>query len=223
MKKSLIAVEIIVIVILVGVGYLAQSPKEGLPVYPGATPSEVPEWFATFESHGISVSAYTTEANSNEVLDWYRSEMSERGWTKILDNTFDDSHILSFQKGNEGAGVMENKGTLILAHGTIEQLQAVVEEMYQESGPPEIPVLVAHPGIYDNTIRINVEFGSILAGYWDYSVSSTERSYSWTTGTEELDSPHITLGTFAQETYYVSLRHKPSGHIYFADQEATIT
>lgn len=239
---------IVVVVILIGVGYffLTQSPKEGLLVYPGATPSEVsgglitayialasgatpsevtwePGLLATFESHGISVSAYTTGASSNEVLDWYRSEMSGRGWTKVLDNTFDSIHFLSFQKANEGVGVIENMGALILLHGTIEQFQAVVVEWYQEPSGYEIPVLAAHPGIYDNTIRINVVSGSISAGDWEYSVSSAEGSYSWTTGTEELDSPHVTLGTFTQGTYYVSLRHKPSGHIYFADQEVTIT
>lgn len=227
--SSVVTLVVVVVVILIGVGYffLAQSPKERLPVYPGATPSEVPElWselFATFESHGISASMYTTEASSDEVLDWYRSEMSERGWTKILDNTIDNSHILSFQKGNEGAGVIENNGTLVLAHGTIEQFQAVTEELFQEPSGYEIPVLAAHPGIYDNTIRINVEFGSISAGYWDYSVGSIEGIYSWTTGTEELDSPYVTLGTFAQGTYYVSLRYKPSGHIYFADTPVTIS
>lgn len=50
----------------------------------------------------------------------------------------------------------------------------------------EIPVLAAIPVIYDDTIRINVEFGSIPADHWEYSVSSTEGIYSWTTGTENL-------------------------------------
>ena len=129
---------VVVLVVLAGVGYffLARGPREGLPVYPEATPSEVPEsWselFATFESHGISALGYITEASSGEVLDWYRSEMSERGWSKIMDNTFDNFHILSFQKGNEGAGVMENEGILILMHGTTKQFQAVALEWYQQ-------------------------------------------------------------------------------------------
>jgi len=227
--SSVVVLVVVVVVILIGVGYffLIQSPKERLPVYPGATPSEVPElWselFATFESHGISASMYTTEANSDEVLDWYRSEMSERGWSKILDNTFDNSHVLSFLKGNEGAGVIENKGAMILIHGTVEQFQAVMEEWSQELQPSPYPALAASPVVSNGTIRINVQIGSIPSGDWDYSVSPTEGSYSWTTGTEELDSPYVTLETFAQGTYYVSLRHKSSGHIYFADTLVTIS
>ncbi len=226
--SSVVVLVVVVVAILIGVGYffLIQSPNERLPVYPGATPSEVPElWselFATFESHGISASMYTTEASSDEVLDWYRSEMSGRGWTKILDNTFDNSHVLSFLKGNEGAGVIENNGTLVLAHGTIEQFQAIAEEWSQELQPS--PTLVAaSPVVSNGTIRINVLTGSIPSDDWDYSVSSTEGIYSWTTGTEQLDSPYVTLGTFAQGTYYVSLRYKPSGRIYFADTPVTIS
>lgn len=155
--SSLVASIIVVLVVLAGVGYffLTRGIKEEFPVYPGATPSEVPElWselFATFESHGISASVYTMEVSSDEVLDWYRSEMSERGWSKIMDNTFDNSHILSFQKGNKGAGVMENMGILILVHGTMEQFQAVAEEWYQQLRPTPYPVLVAHPTVDDNT------------------------------------------------------------------------
>lgn len=222
---------VIVLVVIAGVGYffLARGPKEGLPVYPGATPSEVPElWselFATFGSHGISASVYTTEASSDEVLDWYSSEMSERGWSKIMDNTFDDSHILSFQKGDEGAGVMENKGILILVHGTVEQFQAVAEEWYQQlrPTPSPYPVLTAHPTVDEDTIIINVVSGSIPAGNWQYSVSSAPRSYSWTDGTEALEAPYVSLGTYATGTWYVNLRHKASGHIYFDDRPITIS
>lgn len=221
---------VVVLVVLAGVGYffLARGPKEGLPVYSGATTSEVPElWselFATFESHGISASMYTTEASPNEVLDWYRSEMSERGWTRILDNTLDNFHILSFQMGNEGAGVMENGGILILVHGTVEQFQAVVVEWYQQLRPaPGPPALTAHPTVDENTISINVVSGSIPAGNWQYSVSSTSGSYSWTDGTEALDAPYVSLGTYATGTWYVSLRHKVSGHIYFANRLVTIS
>lgn len=140
---------VIVLVVLAGVGYffLARGSKERMPVYPEATHSEVSElWlelFATFESHGISASMYTTGASSNEVLNWYRSEMSERGWTKILDNTLDNFHILSFQMGNEGAGIIKNESTLVLMHGAIEEFLAVVVEWYQElrpSLPPATPL-----------------------------------------------------------------------------------
>lgn len=228
--SSVVVLIVVVLVILAGVGYffLTRGPKERLPVYPGATPSEVPElWsevLATFESHGISASMYTTEASSDEVLNWYRSEMSESGWTKILDNTLDNFNILSFQKGNEGAGVMENKGILILVHGTVGQFLAVVLEWYQQLRPtPGPPALTAHPMVDENTIRINVVAGSIPAGDWQYSVSSAPWSYSWTDGTEALDASYVSLGTYATGTWYVSLRHKVSDHIYFANRLVTIS
>ena len=73
----------------------------------------------------------------------------------------------------------------------------------------------------DNEIRINVTTGSIPTGEWAHSVSSTEGSYSWTDGTEILDAPYVSLGTYAAGTYYVSLRHNDSGHLYFYDQTLT--
>jgi len=75
----------------------------------------------------------------------------------------------------------------------------------------------------DDTIRINVETGSIPAGDWEYSVSTTSGTYTWTEGTSELKAPNFVLGTtYPTENYYVSLKHKPSGHIYFADTKITI-
>lgn len=86
------------------------------------------------------------------------------------------------------------------------------------------PAVAVAPVDYDSSIRINVETGSIPAGDWQYSVSTTEGSYSWTDGIEKLDAPYVTIATNQDTgTYYVSLRHKPSGHIYFADRTVTIT
>lgn len=228
---ALLVVVIAIIFIAVGYSSLTRKSGEELPVYPGAAPSEIPEsglfsgeLLSDFVSHGISVSAYTTGTSPNEVLDWYRSEMSNRGWTKILDNAvFDNCHLLSFQRENEGAGVFENRGTLILFHGTLEQFQAIAEEWYQEVHPLPAPVLSAAPAASDNTIRICVQTGSLSASGWKYSVSQIEGSYSWVTGTEELSSPYVTLGTFTQGIYYVSLKHAPTGHIYFTDVEVIIS
>lgn len=74
----------------------------------------------------------------------------------------------------------------------------------------------------DNTIRINVETGSIPAGDWQYSVSTTSGEYTWEDGTEELNAPYVSLGEQTTDNYYVSLKHKPSGHIYFSDRTITI-
>ncbi len=231
--SSVVSLVVVIAIILIAASYflLTQKSGEELPVYPGATPSEIPEsglfsgeFLSDFVSHGISVSAYTTGTSPNEVLDWYRSEMSNRGWTKILDNAvFDNCHLLSFQRENEGAGVFENRGTLILFYGTLEQFQATAEEWYYELQAPPSPVLFAIPAASDSTIRIYVQTGSLSASEWEYSVSQTEGSYSWVTGTEELSSPHVTLGTFTQGVYYVSLRHIPTGHIFFTDVEVIIS
>jgi len=89
------------------------------------------------------------------------------------------------------------------------------------AGYPAISATSAKYG--DNTIRINVSTGSIPANEWAYSVSSTEGTYDWTTGTSELASPYVTLGTYASGSYYVSLKHVDSGHLYFYDQPQTVS
>jgi len=88
-------------------------------------------------------------------------------------------------------------------------------------GYPAVAVTAVKYG--DNTIRINVETGSIPDGDWQYSVSATSGSYTWTDGTEELNAAYVSLGTYATGNHYVSLRHKPSGHIYFSDTKITIS
>jgi len=75
----------------------------------------------------------------------------------------------------------------------------------------------------DDTIRINVETGSIPAGDWAYIVSNTQGSTNWVDGTVELKAPYVSLGTQTPDNYYVSLKHKPSGHIYFSDTKITIS
>jgi len=90
------------------------------------------------------------------------------------------------------------------------------------AGYPAISATSAKVG--DNEIRINVSTGSIPANEWAYSVSLTEGSpYDWTTGTLELKSPYVTLGTYASGSYFVSLKHVDSGHLYFYDQPQTVS
>jgi len=88
-------------------------------------------------------------------------------------------------------------------------------------GYPAVAVTAVKSG--DNTIKINVETGSIPAEDWQYSVSDNSGTYTWTDGTVELKAPNYSLGTYAIGNHYVSLKHKPSGHIYFADTKITIS
>ena len=95
--------------------------------------------------------------------------------------------------------------------------------VYYVSKPPSFPPLSAVPANVGNEIRINVGTGSISTGDWQYSVSTTEGNYDWTDGTVKLDAPYVTIeNDKTADTYYVSLKHKPSGHIYFADRTVTI-
>ena len=85
------------------------------------------------------------------------------------------------------------------------------------------PAIAATALSIDNEIVLNVLTGSIATGEWAYSVSATEGSYSWTTGTEALDAPSVSLGSYAAGTWYVNVKHLDSGHIYFTtDQSVTI-
>ncbi|MDH5443329.1 MAG: class III signal peptide-containing protein [Hadesarchaea archaeon] len=88
-------------------------------------------------------------------------------------------------------------------------------------GYPAVAVTAVKYG--DDTIRINVDTGSIPAGDWQYIVSNTPGSDNWTDGTVELKAPYFSLGTKTTDNYYVSLKHKPSGHIYFSDTKITIS
>lgn len=88
-------------------------------------------------------------------------------------------------------------------------------------GYPAVAVTAVKYG--DNTIRIDVTTGTIPSGDWQYSVSATSGSYTWEDGTGELKSPYVVLDNACTTgNHYVSLKHTPSGHIYFADTKITI-
>ena len=95
--------------------------------------------------------------------------------------------------------------------------------VYYVSRPSGFPSISATFDVSDNEIRIRVDGGSIPEGEWAYSVSTVEGSYDWTAGNEVLDSPYVSLGTYLAGTYYVSLKHTDSNHIYFYDQAVAIT
>jgi len=95
--------------------------------------------------------------------------------------------------------------------------------VYYLGRSPSYPPVSATSGVSDNEIRITVDVGSIPEGEWAYSVATVEGSYDWTTGSVELASPYVSLGTYVSGTYYVSLKHVVRGHLYFYDQAVAIT
>lgn len=86
-------------------------------------------------------------------------------------------------------------------------------------GYPAVSMNAANEG--DDGIALLVLSGSIAANEWAYSASTTEGSYTWTTGTEALDAPKVIIkDNLADGTYYVNVKHLDSGHIYFASDQA---
>jgi hypothetical protein len=82
------------------------------------------------------------------------------------------------------------------------------------------PAISMNIAASENRITVTVLSGSIAAGKWAYSVSSTEGTYNWVTGTEALDAPSVTLGEYPAGTYYVNIKHIDTGHIYFSTDQA---
>lgn len=79
-------------------------------------------------------------------------------------------------------------------------------------------------GASDNDdIVIKVTSESIVSEEWQYSVSTTKGSYDWDDGTEKLEAPGVIVEeNKSPGVYYVSLKHKDSGHIYFSDKPIEI-
>ena len=102
-------------------------------------------------------------------------------------------------------------------------LVVVAVAAYYVTRGPSFPPLSATATHVDNEIRVNIDTGSISAGDWQYSVSTIYGTYDWKNEDVELKAPYASLGTYSPNNYYVSLKHQPSGHIYFSDQTITIT
>ena len=71
---------------------------------------------------GWAGKAYTTTADPQTVIDWYRTQMS--GWTKTFDNTMQEggmtTYVLGYTKGSDGAVILTFSAVsnyLILAAG----------------------------------------------------------------------------------------------------------
>jgi len=111
--------------------------------------------------------------------------------------------------------------TVYIIHKPSKQKIFSSSSIVVQAGYPAIGMNVEAYG--DNEIIIRVLSGSIEAGEWAYSVSATEGAYNWVTGTEALDAPSVSLGTYAHGTWYVNVKHIASGHVYFTpDQVVTL-
>ena len=89
-------------------------------------------------------------------------------------------------------------------------------------GYPAVGVTATDNGSH---IRLDVVSGSIPAGDWQYQLQkNTLTGATWTGGDVELKAPYVVLGGpyTAGDNYHVALRHRPTGHIYIADQTLTI-
>ncbi len=102
-------------------------------------------------------------------------------------------------------------------------LVIVAIAVYYVTSTGGFPAVSATAVKHDNEIRINVLSGSIPADDWQYSVSTTSGTYEWTDRSVELKAPYVSLETYAESTYYVSLKHTPSGHVYITEQTITIS
>lgn len=89
-------------------------------------------------------------------------------------------------------------------------------------GYPRVSILSIVAGDFGSEIRVYVNSGFIPAGEWAYSVSATKGSYNWVIGTEPWTPGSVDLGTYPFGTYYIILKHLPSGHVYFADKPVTL-
>lgn len=133
-------------------------------------------------------------------------------------------HMEGFELFSQYSSYYENRSYVF----PVEILWGSLSYMYgyslysSEQGASAYPALSATAWAYDNEIKIYVYSGSVTAGAWQYSVSTTYGSYTWVDGTVELKASYVSLGTYTTDNYYVSLKHKTSGHIYFSNLTVSI-
>lgn len=93
---------------------------ENIPVYTGATASGMTN--AQLETlmgqslpRGVSFKSYSTSAGTSTVIDWYKTKMTDEGWTKYFDNTSTfagyNFGILIYTKGNDAAAIVASNLT----------------------------------------------------------------------------------------------------------------
>lgn len=111
---------------------------------------------------------------------------------------------------------------------------AAIAVYYVSRGPafPTISPKAATDSTKDNIV-IEVYSGSIAANEWEYRLSKTSGSGTWRTGATALSVGTVNIDnivanyadygeTSAAGTWYVSLRHKASGHEYITNQAVTV-
>jgi hypothetical protein len=88
------------------------------------------------------------------------------------------------------------------------------------------PVVSMNAEAVGDTIRLDVLSGSIAAGQWQWSVSTSANNYTWhdTDTLGALAAPSVELeNSLPAGNYYVNVKHKTTGHIYFSsDQVLTV-
>lgn len=110
---------------------------------------------------------------------------------------------------------------IIIAVLAIALLPRIMYSETKAGGYPAVSLNVEAVG--DNQIRLDVLAGSIAAGQWAYSVSTTVGTYNWVTATVALIAPSVSLGSYPPGTYYVNVKQIPTGHVYFSyDQSITV-
>ena len=89
------------------------------------------------------------------------------------------------------------------------------------------PAVSAVLDVHDNNLVIKVETGEIPAGDWAVTLDSSPAGAALNSGYNnvKLAAPRVILITNAPSgTYEVTLKHVPSGHIYFSGGTAgTVT
>ena len=81
------------------------------------------------------------------------------------------------------------------------------------------PAVSAVLAVHENNLVIKVETGEIPAGDWAVTLDSAPTGAALDSGYNnvKLAAPRVTLITNAPDgTYEVTLKHVPSGHIYFS-------
>ncbi|KXA96430.1 hypothetical protein AKJ39_04630 [candidate division MSBL1 archaeon SCGC-AAA259J03] len=137
-------------------------------------------------------------------------------------------------KNEKGQGATEY---LLMLAAVLVVAAAAIYYVTQAGGG--YPAIGATPTPYDSdadgtkeAIAIEVTTGSIASRAWSYSIDLDPQNDTWSNGSESLDAPRVTLDNFtpgayasddsADNTFYVSLRHTDSGHIYFSNEPVTL-